>query len=252
MMKDNNSHHETHDAGHPRLRQQAITPTTDLREMLRGHVVQRALNCMKAATQRRQQAVESPETLEAYREEVREAVRDFYGDMPAGPHAKPPSPEPVTEFEHEGFRLENVLFETYPGWEVNATVYVPTDYKPPFPPVIVPVGHSGKQFENYQRPCQYFARAGYLATCFDPPGQRSEKRPGNDHFTDGVRDYLIGRTSSRYFISDAIRCIDYAATRDDVDMSCGVAMTGVSGGGKTTAFAAVLDPRIRLGAAATR
>ena len=231
---------------HRRLPQQAITPQIDLREMVRLHIVNRALDCMEAATERREQAAASPQAVADYREMVREAVRGFYGELPAGPGADPPDPQPVSEFEHAGFRLENVLFETYPGWEVNATVYVPTDHRPPFPVVIVPVGHSGKQFENYQLPCQYFARAGYLAICFDPPGQRSEKQPGNDHFNDGVRDYLIGRTSSRYFVSDAIRCIDYAATRDDVDMSGGVAMTGVSGGGKTTAFAGVIDERISI------
>jgi len=31
------------------------------------------------------------------------------------------------------------------------TVYVPLDCLPPFPAVIVPVGHSGKQFEDYYR-----------------------------------------------------------------------------------------------------
>jgi dienelactone hydrolase len=228
------------------LPQQSMTPRTDLREMVRLHIVRRALDCMEAAGERREQATASPQSVAQYRAKVRDAIRGFYGEFPAGPDAEPPDSRPVSEFEHNDFRLENVLFETYPGWEINATVYVPTDYRPPFPAVIVPVGHSGKQFENYQLPCQYFARAGYLAICFDPPGQRSEKQPGNDHFNDGVRDYLIGHTSSRYFISDAIRCIDYATTRDDVDVSGGVAMTGVSGGGKTTAFASVLDDRIKV------
>jgi cephalosporin-C deacetylase-like acetyl esterase len=105
----------------------------------------------------------------------------------------------VSRYERAGYRLENVLFESFPGWEVNATVYVPLDYAPPFPAVIIPVGHSGKQFASYQLPAQYFARAGYLAVTFDPPGQAGEKQTGNDHFVDGVRCYLVGQTSSRYF-----------------------------------------------------
>ena len=47
-----------------------------------------------------------------------------------------------------------------------------------------------------------------LAVLFDPPGQASEKQTGNDHFIDGVRCYLVGETSSRYFVADALRCID--------------------------------------------
>jgi len=46
-------------------------------------------------------------------------------------------------------------------------------------------------------------------------------------------------------VIDALRCIDYLATRKDVDMRGGVGMTGVSGGGITTMFATLLDERIR-------
>jgi dienelactone hydrolase len=228
------------------MRQRSIPPVTDLREMLREHSVGRSLACMEAAAARRQRATASPHARADYRETIRAAVRGFYGELPAGPDTAPPRVTAVSSFTHQGFRIENVLFDTYPGWQVNATVYVPTDFPPPFPVVIVPVGHSGKQFESYQLPCQYFARAGYLAICFDPPGQAGEKQSGNDHFNDGVRDYLLGQTSSRYFISDAIRCIDYATTRADADLSRGVAMTGVSGGGTTTTFAALLDDRIAV------
>lgn len=228
------------------LVQRSVAPRYDLREMVREHVVSRSLACMEAAAARREAALRSPEALRDYRRQIGEAVRGFYGTLPVGPAAPPPVATLVSAFDHPGFRLENVLFDSFPGWQVNATVYVPTDVPPPFPVVVVPVGHSGKQFANYQLPCQYFARAGYLAICFDPPGQSSEKRPGNDHFNDGVRDYPVGQTSSRYFIADALRCIDYAATRPDADLSRGVAMTGVSGGGTTTTFAALLDDRIRV------
>jgi dienelactone hydrolase len=71
-----------------------------------------------------------------------------------------------------------------------------------------------------------------------------EKQPGNDHFRDGVRSYLTGTSSNRYFVLDALRCVDYLATRSDVDMSNGVGMTGVSGGGITTMMATLLDDRI--------
>jgi dienelactone hydrolase/pimeloyl-ACP methyl ester carboxylesterase len=152
----------------------------------------------------------------------------------------------VSSFDKEGYRIENVLFDSFPGWQVNATVYVPLNGMPPFQTVVVPVGHSGKQFESYQLPCQFFARAGYAAITFDPPGQAGEKQPGNDHFVDGVRCYLVGETSSQYFVADALRCIDYLQTRHDVDTSRGVAMTGVSGGGTTTMLAGLMDDRVKL------
>lgn len=226
--------------------QRSIPPQTDLREVLRQHLIARSLKYMDQAATRREAALASTSAFSMYQDEVRAAVRGFYGVMPVGREAPPPEVTPVSASDHEGFRIENVLFDSFPGWQVNATVYIPTDFAPPFPAVVVPVGHSGKQFEHYQLPCQYFARSGFMAVSFDPPGQSSEKQPGNDHFNDGVRDYLVGATSSRYFIADALRCIDYLAARADVDMSHGVAMTGVSGGGTTTTFAALLDDRITV------
>jgi cephalosporin-C deacetylase-like acetyl esterase len=226
--------------------QAPITAQLDLRDMVRRHVMQRSLACMERAGARREAALCSAAAFAAYRDTVRRAVRGFYGTLPAGRQAPRPQVTQVNTQSCDGFRIENVLFDSFPGWQVNATVYVPTEFSPPFPAVVVPVGHSGKQFESYQFPCQYFARSGFLAVCFDPPGQASEKQPGNDHFNDGVRDYLLGATSSRYFVADALRCLDYLQTRRDVDLSRGVAMTGVSGGGTTTSFSALLDERISV------
>lgn len=229
-----------------RVPQGSVAPQSDLREMLRRHIITSSLECMERAEVRRTRASESADWVPGYRDAIRSALQGFYGSLPVGDNAPAPEVTAVSCVEYEGFRIENVLFDSFPGWQVNASVYVPTNYEPPFPVVIMAVGHSGKQFESYQLPCQYFARSGYLVVCFDPPGQASEKQPGNDHFNDGVRLYPLGQTSSRYFIGDALRCIDYAETRADVDISRGVAMTGVSGGGTTTTFAAVLDDRIAV------
>ncbi len=169
--------------------------------------------------------------------------RSYYGDLRdfiSGPlHARV-----VGRGTGPGFRYENVLFESHPGWDVNATVYLPATFESPRPAVVVPVGHSGKQFAAYQLPCQYFARAGFIAITFDPPGVAGEKQAGNDHFFDGVRCHLTGDTSSRYFIGDVLRAMDYLETRTDVDPTHGFACTGVSGGGHSSVFAGLLDDRV--------
>jgi len=221
--------------------QSPIPSSLDLRDMLRRHVIRRSLACMDAAADRRAAALSS-NTVDHYRDAIRSAVRGFYDEFPRAPAVV----TPVSRCDKRGYRLENVLFDSFPGWQVNATVYAPLDFAPPFPAVVIPVGHSGKQFESYQLPAQFFARCGYVAVLFDPPGQAGEKQPGNDHFVDGVRCYLTGQTSSRYFVADALRCIDYLETRGDVDLSRGVAMTGVSGGGTTTTLAGLLDERITV------
>ncbi len=221
-------------------------PQVDLRNMLTQHVVRRSCQLLDATTARRREAFASGD-WKVWREDVREAVRKALGPMPCGPDGPLLNVRAVSAHDRPGYRLENVLFESLPGLDVNASVYLPLekDFPPPWPGIVVPVGHSAKTRESYQKPAQVFARMGYVAITFDPPDMAGEKRAGNDHFVDGVRCYLTGHSSNRYFVVDALRCIDYLASRPDIDMSNGVGMTGVSGGGVTTMFATVLDDRVR-------
>ncbi|MCC6694720.1 MAG: hypothetical protein IT365_03715 [Candidatus Hydrogenedentes bacterium] len=217
----------------------------DLRTMLTRHVVGKSCEALDAAAVRRRDALAGG-TWQAWRDSVRASVLEALGPMPFGGDGGPLNVRAVSSQERPGYLLENVLFESFPGLDVNASVYLPLarDFPPPWPAIVVPVGHSTKTGADYQRPAQVFARRGYVAITFDPPGMAGEKPVGNDHFRDGVRCYLTGQSSNRYFVIDALRCIDYLATRPDIDMSKGVGMTGVSGGGMTTMFATLLDERI--------
>ncbi len=217
-------------------------PATDLRTMLHRHLVNRAFEGMLAGDRRREEALAAGSAA-AHLHRVRDSVRAAFGEMPFAASGGPLELETVSRHETRTCTIENVLFDSFPGWRVNASVFIPKTAGP-HRAIVIPVGHSGKQFANYQIPAQAFASLGYVAVLFDPPGQASEKQPGNDHFRDGVRSFLLGLSPNRYFVLDALRCIDYLETRDDVDLSRGVGMTGVSGGGVTTLFAAIFDDRI--------
>ncbi|MBT3344457.1 MAG: hypothetical protein HN404_15745 [Gemmatimonadetes bacterium] len=219
-----------------------IKPQRDLRTMVTDHLQGRSLDLLDEAASRRRAAFEDGR-WEEYRREIRDHVSGSFGDMPFGHQGGPLQTRAVSTHDLTCCHVENVLFDSFPGWQVNASVFVPRG-DGPFPAVVIPVGHSGKQFDNYQIPARAFASAGYLAVLFDPPGQASEKQTGNDHFVDGVRTFLTGYSANRYFVLDALRCIDYLETRDDADLSRGVGMTGVSGGGHTTLFSTLFDDRI--------
>ena len=220
--------------------------TVDLRNMLREYVVRRSCQALDETAARRRQAFDSGE-WQAWRDNVREKLRAALG-LPAQ-FQNPLNVRAVSRHDLKwGGAVENVLFESLPGWDVNASVFLPNpnEFAPPWRAVIIPVGHSGKQMASYQVPAQAFARLGYAAVLFDPPGMSGEKSEGNDHFNDGARCLLTGRSSNRFFVADALRCLDYLQTRPDIDMTRGVAMTGVSGGGCTTMMATLLDRRIAV------
>jgi len=192
--------------------------------------------------ERRRRAVSTPDEARAWRDDVRRTVSERFPDavFDRDEHV---DVNHVSSHECDGYRVENVVFESLEGWEVNASVYCPPDTGR-YPGVVCPSGHSAKTNPPYQRPPQVFARNGYVAVAFDAPG-RGEKTEGNDHFRDGVVGYLTGFWSGAYFVVDALRCLDYLQQRDDVD-SDRLAVTGVSGGGTTSLFVGLLDDRVDL------
>lgn len=224
-----------------------VPASLDLRNMQNRYIVERSCSALDACAERRHAALAAGD-WQTWRSGVREAVREGLGALPFGEEGGPLNVRPVSRRELPGYVLENVLFDSLPGLDVNASIYIPPPerYPPPWQAAVVAVGHSSKTRESYQIPAQVFAQMGYVAVTFDPPGVAGEKQAGNDHFNDGVRCYLTGHSSNRYFVIDALRCVDYLVARGDIDMSRGVAMTGVSGGGITTMFAALLDDRIAV------
>ncbi|MEW6752341.1 MAG: hypothetical protein AB1505_15360 [Candidatus Latescibacterota bacterium] len=209
--------------------------------MLQNEVVAACRAALDAGARRRRR-VAGRRAWQRWRAEVLDVVRSAF---PAEVFARrePPVARLVSRHDLPHARLENVLFESLPGWEVNATVYLPPE-PGVYPGVVCPTGHSTKTGPSYQQPAQVLARCGYVAVSFDPPGCAGEIAHLNDHFTNGLVGYLTGFWSQAHFVLDALRCLDYLQTRPDVDPGAGMAMTGVSGGGMTTLFAALLDERV--------
>lgn len=182
---------------------------------------------------------------EKYRAQTYTTVKNAFPEMLF--NRAPLNARHISTFEFEGFTVENVLFDSLPGWEVNASVYIPKG-KGPFPCVVCPTGHSAKYKDSYCIPSQIFARNGYMVISFDPPGCVGELACHNDHFINGYIGYLTGIWSQTYFICDALACIDYLYSRNDTDTEKGVAITGVSGGGTTAIYSSILDRRITFSA----
>jgi len=229
-----------------KFEQGPVKGQTDLRNMLREYIVNKSCELLEQGAEKRIDAFKTGD-WQTWRDSVRVRMLRQMGEMPYAKNGAPLNTRFVSRLELPHCNVENVLFESFKRWDVNASVFIPKKevFPPPWKAIVVPVGHSSKTRNNYQIPAQVFASLGYAAVIFDPPGMAGEKQGGNDHFTDAPRGYLTGHSANRYFVLDAIRCIDYLATRDDIDLNKGVGMTGVSGGGTTTMYATLIDDRIK-------
>ncbi len=185
---------------------------------------------------------------------VRAKLWELIGGMP---ERTPLHPQVTGSMNRGAYRIENIIFESFPKVYVTANLYLPTSGKPPYPAILAPVGHSenGKAYHYYQHLYQNLARQGYVVLAYDPFGQgerlqyinpktgRSRYGPTGEHSEAGRPMVLMGDTFALYCVWDGIRGLDYLVSRPEVDTTR-LGCTGQSGGGTMTMYLAALEPRL--------
>ncbi|MDG2220909.1 MAG: alpha/beta fold hydrolase [Rubripirellula sp.] len=188
--------------------------------------------------------------------------KEFVSRLGGFPDRHPLNARVIKTIDAKGYRIENVIFESQPRHHVTANLYLPVGVGP-FPAVVVSSGHSrtAKTADYNQRFGIMMAMHGMAAFCFDPIGQGERSQILNDqgenlvdgttteHFLMGIGSILVGRNTATYRVYDAMRAIDYLATRPEVD-SARIGMTGCSGGGTLTSYTMALDDRVLCAAPA--
>lgn len=197
------------------------------------------------------ESLESPEAVAAHQADLRERLVDAIGGFPD----RTPLNARITGTLHRpGYRVEKVLFESLPGFYVTGALFLPDgpEYAPPYPGMLVPCGHwpLSKAWSEYQSMGALLALSGMAAFVFDPieQGERGQVPESGVHNVDGHNalgpgSIVLGRSTTWFYLWDAIRALDYLAQRPEVDperLGC----TGNSGGGTQTLFITAVDDRI--------
>jgi cephalosporin-C deacetylase-like acetyl esterase len=157
----------------------------------------------------------------------------------------------TSRFERDTYRVENVVFQSMPGLYVTGNLYLPKRAKGRLPTVVYLSGHSPGPWGakvRYQHHGIWFARHGYV--CFLLDTIEFGELPDIHHGTHdlGMWYWLsLGYTPAGPEVWNAIRALDYLETRPEVDANR-VAVTGISGGGAITWFAAAADERFQVAA----
>src|SRR5687767_9217239 len=203
-------------------------------------------------------ALKTKADAEAYVRTVREKIRASFGPFP---EKTPLNARVVKVVERDAYTIENVLFESRPGFLVSANLYLPKGRRFPLPGVVGSCGHSanGKAIETYQSFCQGLARLGYVVLIFDPIGQgeRMQYVDANwkpirgtgtaEHNYAGIQQVLVDERFCTWRAWDAVRALDYLVTRKEVDTRH-LGITGNSGGGTMTTWLCGLDDRWTMAA----
>lgn len=200
--------------------------------------------------------IETFDDWKAARPKLRQEFLYTMGLAPL-PNRTPLNAEIAGTLTRSGYSIEKIVFQSMPGLYVTGNLYVPherldagrTSPAHPRPTVLYVCGHSphplGAKW-NYQDRCVWFAEHGYV--CFVIDTLEFGEVSGIHH---GLHDLNMWHWLSRGYtpagveVWNAMRAIDYLETRKEVDFSR-IGITGISGGGAVSWYAAAADERIAV------
>ncbi|CCH00731.1 Acetyl xylan esterase [Fibrella aestuarina BUZ 2] len=168
---------------------------------------------------------------------IRQGIRAGM-NLPDKPAFAPLKPIRHSLRQLNGYTVENVAFESLPGYFVTGNLYRPVGFKGKRPVVLCPHGHSqtleGRSLEAAQQRCATLARMGAVVFAIDMVGygeatQCAHKLP----------------TTQPLQTLNSIRALDFLLSLPEADAKR-VGVTGESGGGTQTFLLTALDPRVTV------
>jgi hypothetical protein len=161
---------------------------------------------------------------------------------------EPLNPKIFGRIEQNGYSVEKVFFESYPGFFVTGNLYRPLGNEGPFPAVLCPHGHWGRgrlhsdNTGSVPGRCISLARQGHVVFSYDMVGYNDSTQVKHS-----FADELWGTSLMGLHLWNSIRSVDFISTLPDVDANR-IACTGASGGGTQTFMLMAVDDRIKAAA----
>lgn len=230
----------------------------DYKHMMFDYFVSR----MRKMTQERRTILNEIKTKNdalKYQEKVIKSIKNTFR---ISAKKTPLNPRITGIIKRSGYRIEKIIFESYPDCLVTANLYIPEKFDPPFPAVLGSCGHSlaGKAEPRYQEFCQRLVHNGFLVLIYDPfsQGERDQytSLPKNSllrrgccaaHNMMGKQMQLLGEFFGTWRLWDGIRALDYILTRQEIDRNF-IGVTGNSGGGTMTTWLWPNERRLKAAA----
>jgi dienelactone hydrolase len=196
--------------------------------------------------------INSREEWETVRPRLREEYLEMLGLWPLPERTSLHATVTGALQRSEGFRVENLHFQSRPGLYVTGNLYLPADAKAgaKLPSILYVCGHSGKGRDGnktaFQHHGMWFATHGYVCLIMDT--LQLGEIAAIHHGTYRENRWwwqALGYTPSAVECWNGVRAIDYLQSRPEVDGER-IGVTGISGGGAATFWIAAADERVKV------
>lgn len=191
--------------------------------------------------------VKTAEDFEKLRPQLYKEYMEMLGLSPL-PEKTPLNAKVAGTLEMPGYVVEKIHFQSRPGLYVTANLYRPAA-PGKYPAILYQCGHGNEKRDgnktHYEDHGIWYATHGYVALLTDSLqlGEIAAIHHGT-YRENRWWWHSAGYTSAGVECWNAIRAIDYLATRPDVDAER-IGATGISGGGAATFWISAADPRIK-------
>jgi cephalosporin-C deacetylase-like acetyl esterase len=205
--------------------------------------------------------VQSRADWEKFRDTRLEALRASLGQFP--PRQADLRVRVTRTLEGDGYRIENLVFESRPGLWVTANLYMPTQPPRSMPGILICHSHHNPKTQGeLQDMGMTWARLGCLVLVMDQLGHGERRlhpfvdaasyagsfRVGRQdyyfRYNAGMQFHVLGDSLIGWMVWDLMRGVDLLLTRPGIDKDRIILLGAVAGGGDPAAVTAALDRRI--------
>ena len=186
---------------------------------------------------------------EARRTAIREQILVSCGLWPLPPRT-PLRARVFGKVVRDGYTIEKVYFQTYPGFYLAGNLYRPLGGSTAtHPGVLIAHGHweAGRMADTADGsiPARAitFARQGYVAFTYDMVGYNDTRQVEHRVWANDRRHWLWGVSEMGLQTWNSMRALDFISSLADVDKSR-LAITGESGGATQTMLLGAIDDRL--------
>ncbi|HEV3383990.1 MAG TPA: acetylxylan esterase [Gemmata sp.] len=206
-------------------------------------------------------ALTTKEEWEKFRDARIKALLESLGEFPPVP--KEMKLKVTRELEGDGYRIQNIVYETRPGLWANANLYLPAKLPEKMPGIIIAHSHHTPNTQGeLQDMGMTWARSGTAVLVPEHIGHGERRQHDfntekdyDKPFRVSRQDYYFrynsalqlsaaGESLMGWMVWDLMRGVDVLLKQPNIDKDRIIMLGAVAGGGDPTGVTAALDPRI--------